>query len=408
MDKRELFISTAKSHISEGNSWACKVTGYSTSGPWCAAFVWACAITAGIQNVIVKCSASASLTLQNSTDAGMGRWLPGPVSGGNPTPQAGDIYALYYGGEGPSRSEFWAGHVGIVIGVTNSSIERIDGNFDGLVKHSTLPRSNSQIRGYFRPDWSRVGVSGTYVDTGSYSGSSGSYSGGVALIQGASQYAATFNSTDALMREIGYMNNKYEPSISSSDVKLSVVNYTQGLSDIVRVAVPAISGVVSTNDNVSSMSGESVTLDADTSGLNNVQKKIIEFFCSKGCQVSAGVAVCANVEQECDYDISTIGDHGTSGGMCQWHNERWTRMVSYVGSNWKTNFQGQLNYLWKELNSSYTSVLTVLTSAKNTLTDAKHATDVFARRFESPYDVNARSRERQKIAARIWNQLYGG
>lgn len=394
MDKRQLFISTAKAHIGEGSSWARSVTGYA-SGPWCAAFVWACAKTAGIQNVIVKCCASASLTMQDSTDAKMGQWLPGPASGGNPTPQPGDLYSLYYGDSGPSRSQFWSGHIGIVVGVTSSHIERVDGNFDGVVKHTTLVRSNHQIRGYFRPDWSRVGVQGAYVDL------SGNYTGG-AGVTNTSQYQATFNKTDAMMREVAYMNSKGEPSINSTDVKLSVVNYTQGLSDIINVVTPT---VVSVNP------GETpVVADGDTSGLNKVQKAIIEFFCSKGCQVSAGVAVCANVEQECDYNIALYewDVNAYSGGMCQWHKERLTKMISYVGSDWKTNLQGQLNYLWKELNSNYTSVLRALTSAVNTLSSCKTVVDIFVRRFEVPDKLDLRSQERQVIATRIWKQLYGG
>lgn len=393
MDKRQLFISIAKSHIGEDRSWACRVTGYG-SGPWCAAFVWACAIESGIQNVIMKCCPSSSLTMQGSTDAKMGQWLPGPASGGNPTPQPGDLYSLYYGDSGPSRSEFWSGHIGIVIGVTDSHIERIDGNFSGVVYHSTLARSDSRIRGYFRPDWRRVGVEGVYADlSGNYT-----YTG----VNGISQYQTTFNSTDAMMREVAYINSDGEPSIKSTDVKLSVVNYTQGLSDIVNVVAPTYRGTYS--------SDTPVIADGDTSGLNNVQKKIIQFFCSKGCQVSAGVAVCANVYRESSCRPGVDGPDGDawSAGLCQWRGDRRTKMIQFVGSGWKTDVDGQLRYLWYELEHGYSPTRNALILATNTLSSAHHVVEVFVKDYERPGDISGEIQKRKDHASELWKKLYEG
>lgn len=321
----------------------------------------------------------------------MGQWFPGPELGKNPVPQVGDLYTLK-GLPSFKRKEFWCSHIGIVVGVTDSSIERIDGNFNNKVKYTTLSRSSSTIHGYFRPDWSRVGVQGSYSN----------YSSPIIGSAKVSPYQAKFESVDALLREAAYLTDKLEPSIKSTDKRLSVINYTQGLSELVGAASPVV--------NISYTQETPQTSSVDSSGLNDVQKKIIEFFCGKGCQVSAGVAVCANIEQECNYKISCYewDVDGYSGGICQWHKDRLTRMINYVGPDWRNDLTGQLNYLWYELSNSYRTVLSVLQSAANTLEAAKNATDVFVRRFEVPANVNTRSQERQSIASRIWGQLYGG
>lgn len=60
-------------------------------------------------------------------------------------------------------------------------------------------------------------------------------------------------------------------------------------------------------------------------------------------------------------------------------------MIAYVGNDWRTDLTGQLNYLWRELNSSYkNSVLNPIKKVPNNVTGAKSAADIFVRKFEVP------------------------
>ena len=71
-----------------------------------------------------------------------------------------------------------------------------------------------------------------------------------------------------------------------------------------------------------------------------------------GAQV---VGILANIKRESGFKPSSVGDNGTSFGICQWHNGRGTKMKKTAGSNWASNIEGQVDYLWKELTGSYKS-----------------------------------------------------
>lgn len=235
-DKRQEFIALAKSKIGTDNTWVCNVTGYSRSGSWCAAFVWACAKTVGLQDVIIHGCESSSNTVYYSTERGYGVWLPGPAQGRHPAPKVGDLYTKAGTAPSGTPSTYGSKHIGIVMSVSSSSYTTIDGNYTNsgagdnrhLVRTSDHTFTDSSVQGFFRPNWSKVGVSGDFTDTGD------------ALVTGigSSQYVAQFNSTDSMVREVGYMTNKAEPSTTASKVKLSVVNYTPLLSEIVSQVTP--------------------------------------------------------------------------------------------------------------------------------------------------------------------------
>lgn len=74
---------------------------------------------------------------------------------------------------------------------------------------------------------------------------------------------------------------------------------------------------------------------------------------------SAGACgVMANIQHESGFNPHATGDNGTSYGICQWHNSRWTAMKNWCKANGydSTTLTGQLNYLKFELsqnNSNY-------------------------------------------------------
>lgn len=74
---------------------------------------------------------------------------------------------------------------------------------------------------------------------------------------------------------------------------------------------------------------------------------------------SAGACgVMANIQHESSFNPHATGDNGTSYGICQWHNSRWTAMKNWCKANGydSTTLTGQLNYLKFELsqnNSNY-------------------------------------------------------
>ena len=142
----------------------------------------------------------------------------------------------------------------------------------------------------------------------------------------------------------------------------------------------------------------------DFSQMDPKVQEVMNALTGKGLNVAAACGVCGNMFYESTFNPAAVGDHGTSFGLCQWHNARGTAMKSAV-PNWETNVSGQIDFLWNELNSSYQSTLEALKSASNTEAGAKQAADAFVRKFEQPGDIDNQSAKRQAKAAEYWNQV---
>lgn len=217
---------------------------------------------------------------------------------------------------------------------------------------------------------------------------------------------------DATLREVAYVDSRSEPSILSTDVKLSVINYTSMLAAIFNTLTAPYAA----------SSGE-LSGDVNLDNLNNVPRQIIQYFINKGLPAAAGVGIAANVQGECSFNIGQKvmdSNNKYSYGMCMWNASNGTAMVDYVGSNWRTNLTGQCNFLWYDMterqpgwfkymmNLKYgrnITILDALNAVPNSLQGAKQATDIFIRVYENPGDPDGGSIKRQGFAEDIWNKI---
>ena len=81
-----------------------------------------------------------------------------------------------------------------------------------------------------------------------------------------------------------------------------------------------------------------------------------------GFNNAAACGVLANIYYESEFNPDTLGDYGTSFGLCQWHGVRFERLKSFCakqGHDYKT-VEGQLHYLTYELENHYAQVLRFL------------------------------------------------
>lgn len=87
---------------------------------------------------------------------------------------------------------------------------------------------------------------------------------------------------------------------------------------------------------------------------------IFEFFIKNlGYNAASASGVLANIQAESNFNPNIYGDSGTSYGICQWHNERFSALKNWCNSNgysW-TSLTGQLNYLKKELSANTNAYL---------------------------------------------------
>ena len=78
-----------------------------------------------------------------------------------------------------------------------------------------------------------------------------------------------------------------------------------------------------------------------------------------GFNNAAACGVLANFYAESKFDPHATGDNGTSYGIAQWHEDRWTSLKNFCNENgydWKT-LDGQLEYIRYELSANRSGVL---------------------------------------------------
>ena len=173
LELRKKFISTAESYLgyNEGDGSHKKIIDlYNTQNPlprgykvtytdaWCATYISAMGIAAGLSDIIYpECSCGQMIKLYQAANA----W----VENDNYVPQMGDIifYDLKDTGNGDNTE--WPGHVGLITGVSGSTLNIIDGNWGDAVARRTLPVGGKTIRGFGTPKYASKATPSTPTPT---------------------------------------------------------------------------------------------------------------------------------------------------------------------------------------------------------------------------------------------------
>lgn len=408
------FIAEAKKHIGEGGSWSWKMNGKDTGYDWCGAFVNAVAIAVGLKDKLFKSSTArgAGNIPRDGVAAGLGTWLKGPYQGGNPIPQIGDMI-LFRTVQEYRRDTYHSDHVGIVVDYKNSRVYTVEGNTAGngsnWARTSKVSAYNygvhsTCINGFYRPHWERIGGFAT----------------GSGIYTLAPLYDTESTRADGILREVAYTDTKSEPSIKPSGIKLSAINYTSVLAAAFGVLAGQYNASLAT-----SLSGGGGT--ADISRLSSVPKGIVQYFMDKGFSAAVGVGVAANIREEIgsNWNIGASGVDSNgymSGGLIMW-NDGWggfTKMKNYVGSNWKTNLTGQLDFLWyhitnmdagtirarmKKYYHEDISLTDYMRKVPNTEAGARAMADRFVYCVEQPGNIAYQSKKRQGNASELWKSV---
>jgi hypothetical protein len=71
---------------------------------------------------------------------------------------------------------------------------------------------------------------------------------------------------------------------------------------------------------------------------------------SKGLDRNQVAGILANIQHESEFDAGIIGDNGTSGGLFQHHNDRFSNMMAASGGSnkWQSNWQKQVDFALSE------------------------------------------------------------
>ena len=152
---------------------------------------------------------------------------------------------------------------------------------------------------------------------------------------------------------------------------------------------------------------ESIISDKDTqestitsTKSNKVEKKSKEdaknFFIKKGLSPHQAAGIVGNLIQESNLNTKIKGDSGTSYGIAQWRGDRLIGLKNFakeLGTD-ISDFKTQLEYIWKELNSTHKGALNGILNSRN----LDEATTAFMSKFEKPNSKYANLTARIKYA----------
>lgn len=384
------FVSTAKSHVSDGVSFTSSTMGpWKPNERWSMKFVNACAEKNGLLGKAIPKATSPSDLGNVMNRSGIGSWIDWKKA-----PEPGDILMLRTNLTRTYSNQYDCDKVAIVTEYKKNQIYVVEGDCGGKVQIKSYQHGDKGICAYFRPNWSAVQDSSADADMVDMFGDYGTTP---------QLYTTVCTKEDAIMRQFGYVSDDYTMTTKKSGIRLSVINYTTPL------ATGAIGGL-STGLDLSALPGSSNT-DVILDDIENQNCRIvIQFLLSKGLNAAASVGIAANIQHESTFNTTSKGDYKggvpTSFGICQWHFERGTAMKKMCNGDWENNLSGQLNYLWYELNNGYkTSVLQRIVTVPNNEQGAREAADIFVRKFEIPANINSESASRQNTASSLWRKI---
>jgi hypothetical protein len=119
-------------------------------------------------------------------------------------------------------------------------------------------------------------------------------------------------------------------------------------------------------------------------------QQISSYLASKGLSRAHVAGIMANIKHESNFNPAAIGDGGTSGGLFQHHGPRFQAMVRAAGRNWKTNWQGQIDFALSEpAGRQYASI---------PFKSAEEASKWFTMNFEIPANKVAKANDRSRSA----------
>ncbi len=128
-----------------------------------------------------------------------------------------------------------------------------------------------------------------------------------------------------------------------------------------------------------------------------------------GLNSAAACGVTANIQFESGFNLTAVGDNGTSYGLCQWHNERWDRLREFCEKNGysESSLQGQVGYLGWELENMFGALLDSLKNVEDNVVGCYEAAYMFCMEFERPSDAEAKSDARGTAAMLNFWPLFG-
>lgn len=151
---------------------------------------------------------------------------------------------------------------------------------------------------------------------------------------------------------------------------------------------------------------EFINAAADENATGERSKYIQQKLMSMGFTAYAAAGVVGNLVQESGLRTDAIGDNGTSGGLAQWHNERWEALKRFAaarGKDW-TDLDTQIEFLAEEMRTSYAETYAKMQHAELPEIAGQIMTD----EYEKPDSASANYAQRQANARAAYEAMQSG
>ena len=381
--KQDQFVSAALDAVGKPREWAVGKSGVnSKSGGWSSlALLAIIKQVSGLEGKIVPKSISIDMMISVGVKNHSGEFKKANFFNRRVTPEPGDLILMRYNKKSvyKNRSPYTADKIGIVTEYKDNKITIVMGDVDGAIKKQEISIDNVCISAVYRPDWSEI----EEKITGSKAGTNTSITGPL--------YETKNGPEDASLRQVSFVDKQGKPSLSKTDVKLSVINYTSVLSAIAE----AFGGAGQQDE---------ATIDFSKLG-NNLGKIVGEYLQSEGLLPHQIVGILANISKDSGYRTSYVDNKTTGVGICQWTGARRHAMIQACGKDWKTNLSAQLDYMWAELNGSHKSVLSSILATKDISQKSAELCTQYFCNYESITPAPTKVLERKQECDKIWKKI---
>lgn len=149
--------------------------------------------------------------------------------------------------------------------------------------------------------------------------------------------------------------------------------------------------------------------NSDGSTAQEVQASVYDELSALGYSRAGICAILANMQAESAFDLTAVGDGGTSFGLCQWHDGRWNNLNSFCEQNGldPNSVKGQVAFLDHELKTGYPDLYNQLQNGDDTQENAQNLAKIWCTDFERPANASDRAVERAGYVGTYWDRSEG-
>jgi hypothetical protein len=381
------------------------LTGYGPTA-WCALTVSACAKKAKIagnknnSKNLMDIKAGVGGLIASIRHHG-GTWIPGPYNGGgSPKPIAGDVISFGNSGYHGKSSGY---HVGIVEYCAKDragtwwvhTIEGNAGSNTNKCKRCKYRTNHSSINGYTRPAWEKLGDDISYYLAGGKVDKSGEVEKDTIVNVLSPLYQDANDRHDMTARQVGYLNSKYNLSDSSSNIAISIINYTSALGELYNNFPPYISGQAK----------------VDTSKLKGNIKTCVDYFideCGLPASSAAAIAACFKAYSglKPDYISDGMVDGSYLYGIAAWDIAHLYDLYEFIDDEnvWKEDLSGQIAYFAYDLEANF-DLIPDLKSQANTSAGAEKSAELIMSEYNEYVDSKTAISNAKKYAKEIFKDI---